>query len=169
MGLLLSGCGNDTPPAPPPTPAAAVPAAANLKPCDLLTPADVTRVIGQEVLAPQAEGFECSFSRRAEGGLTTRAVRLRVEEGDASPYDMFESYKTTIRTALGTSYDPERVLGVGAVAGWDGDALIAAAAAGPSRSAFLIVQLDGVPPENERAFAEALAQQALSRLRTLRP
>ncbi len=96
-------------------------------------------------------------------------MRLRLDEGDATPNDMVERYPTTIRAALGTPYDPESVLGVGAVAGWDGDALIAAAGAGPSQSVFLIVQLDGVPPENERVFAEALAQQALSRLRALRP
>jgi hypothetical protein len=136
-----------------------------------LTSADVTGVIGDAVLAPEANGFECAFRRPAEGegGMLTRAVRLRLEQGAASPYDLYEQYTSAIRAALDGEYDPQSVGGLGSVAGWDGDALIAAEGLGSGQGFLLVVQLDGVPPEDQLRYSEAIAQTALARLRTLNP
>jgi hypothetical protein len=174
LGLSTAGCSAD-PATSAGTTAPAVPAAAaapnRLKACDLLTSTDVTGVIGDTVLAPEPNGFECAFRRPAEGvgGMLTRAVRLRLEQGAASPYDMYEQYTTTIRAALDGEYDPQSVAGVGSVAGWDGDALIAAEGLGSGQGFLLVVQLDGVSPEDEQRYAEAIAQAALARLRILNP
>lgn len=152
-------------------PAASEAAPARLTACDLLTSADVTGIIGDAVLAPESNGFECAFRRPAEGegGVVTRAVRLRLEQGAVSPYELYEQYTSAIRAALGGEYEPVSVGGVGSVAAWDGDALLAAEGAGSGQSFMLVVQLDGVSPADEQRYAEAIAQAALARLRTLSP
>jgi hypothetical protein len=146
--------------------AASGPAAA-VSACDLLTPDQISAVLGRTIVAPEPGGYECAFRYRNEHGLLARAVRLRLEEGADSPYDLYERYTAAIRQALGEDYAPETVLGLGSVAGWDGDAVMAAEGIVPGRSFVLVVQLDGAAPDTEQAQAEALAQAALGRLRAL--
>jgi hypothetical protein len=174
LGAATAGC--STEPATPAgsataAPPAAAAEAARLTACDLLTSAEVTGVIGEAVLAPEPNGFECAFRRPAEGvgGVVTRAVRLRLEQGAVSPYDLYDQYTTAIRAALDGEYDPQPVAGVGSVAGWDGDALLVAEGAGVGQSVVLVVHLDGVGPDDQQRYAEAIAQAALARLRTLQP
>ena len=150
-----------------PAAAPAMASAARLSACDLLTPADVTAVIGETVLAPEPTGFECAFRRQTPDGLLTRALRVRLEAGGVPPYELYEQYTGAIRTALDGAYELQPVAGVGSIAGWDGDALLTAEAAGPGRSVVLVVQLEGISSDNEQRYAEALAHTALARLRTI--
>ena len=164
-----AGCSTDPAASPAATASPAPPAAGAPRPtaCDLLTAAEVTGIIGETVLAPESNGFECAFRRQTPDGLLTRAVRVRLESGAAAPYDLYEQYTGALRAALDGEYEPEPVAGVGSIAGWDGDALLTAETAGPGRSVVLVVQLDGVGADEEQRYAEALAQAALARLRSL--
>jgi len=141
-------------------------ASAALVPCDLLTPADVEAVIGDEVSGPEPDGVECAFRRQpGPDGLRRLAVRLRLEVSEGTPSELFERYTAAIRQAIGGDYDPEVFGGLGSIAAWDGDALLTSIPVESPRSAFVVIQLTGVDAAVEREQAARLAAMALDAIR----
>ena len=134
--------------------------------CDLLTPDTISSVLGAKVEAGEQIGFECTFRKPASPqGTRQLAVRLRMEISDGSPGDVMDRFKTTMREGLRGPYDPESVGGVGDIAAWDGDTMIAGKAITGAKSAFLLVQLTDVSAADEQRLARDLMNEALSRVR----
>jgi hypothetical protein len=175
VAAAVMACGADPDSAVPAAGAAAPSAAAATaaadgrtepQPCDLLSPDDVQRVLGDAVSQPEPMGRECSYRRLgAPGELRTLAARVRLEIGEGAPRDLFDRYIAALRAVLGADYDPLVFSGLGEVAAWDGDAILTSLSFEGTRSAVVVVQLTGVEPENERQMAEALAAVAIGRLR----
>jgi hypothetical protein len=134
--------------------------------CDLLTPDTIASVLGSKVEAGEQIGYECTFRRPASPqGTRQLAVRLRLEISDGTPNDVMDRFKTTMREGLRGPYDPESVAGVGEVAAWDGDTMIAGKSITGSKSAFLLVQLADVNAADEQRLARDLMNEALGKIR----
>ena len=163
---FLAGCADAPQPPAPVSQAALGSTAAQPQACDLLTPADVKSLMGEPVGPGEQMGFECAFRRPPnEKDLRTTALQLRLEVSQGTPQQLVDRFTKAMRDGLGGSYELSTELALGDVAAWDGDAMIAARALTPLRSAFVVVQLSGVDASNERLMARQLADRALSRVK----
>ena len=163
-----SACADSTTTSAPPNAKAVAPAPAPRaqQACDLLTPDTISSVLGAKVEAGEQIGFECTFRKPASPqGMRQLAVRLRMEISDGTPDAVMDRFKATMRQGLRGPYDPESVIGVGDVAAWDGDTMVAGKAIAGSKSAFLLVQLSEVNPADEQRLARDLLSEAISKVR----
>jgi hypothetical protein len=162
---LLAGCSASSEPAPA---QAALASAAPAQPlaCDLLTPNDVKAIMGEPVGPGEQMGFECAFRRPPnEKDLRTTALQIRLEISQGTPQQLVDRFTNAMREGLGGTYELSTEPALGDVAAWDGDAMLAARALTPLRSAFLVVQLSGVDASGERLMARQIADRALSRVK----
>ena len=163
---FLAGCADAPQPPAPASRAGLGSPAAPMQACDLLTPDDVKALIGEPVGAGEQTGFECAFRRPPnEKDLRTTALQLRLELSQGTPQQLVDRFSNAMRDGLGGSYELSTEPGLGDIAAWDGDAMIAARALTPLRSAFVVVQLSGVDASGERLMARQLTDRALSRVR----
>ena len=162
--VLIAGC-SAAPQDAASAPVAAAPA--DPRPCDLLTAMDVQQAIGEDVAGGELTGFECMFRRPPnEKNLRTTAAQVRLEIALGKPQEVIDRYAARMRGALGAydlSYEP---VATGRLVAWDGDAMVAATAMSPTRSAFVIVQLSGIDESQQRRIARLLVDQALDTIKT---
>lgn len=160
VGLTAAACGQ-APEDPPPAPAMP----ANPGPCDLLTPAEIRNVLGEEVMHGETNGFECTFTRPPdEVAMRRQAVKLRLEFGSVPPDVLMSNYQTTLRDALG-EYNPAPISTIGDGAVWDGDTVASVVAINPGKSAFVAVQLSGIDESVEQSYATQLTTRAVANLK----
>jgi hypothetical protein len=163
---LLAGCADTSQSPAPASQAALASAAAQPQACDLLTSDDVKALIGEPVGPGEQTGFECAFRRPPnEKDLRTTAVQLRLELSQGTPQQLVDRFTKAMHDGLGGSYELSTEPALGDIAAWDGDAMIAARALTPLRSAFVVVQLSGVDAGGERLMARHVAERALSRVK----
>ena len=161
---LIVGCADGQ--TPPPAAAAVVATPAPRQACDLLTPDDVKALMGEPVGPGEQMGYECAYRRPPNAkDLRTTALQLRLETSQGTPQQLVDRFAKAMRDGLGGTYELSSEPALGDIAAWDGDAMIAARALTPLRSAFVVVQLSGVEPSGERLMARQIADRALTRVR----